>query len=933
MNILSKVTWKAMWKNRTRTIVTIIGVILSASMFMAITSLAASGVDYLRRYFVESQGDYYCSFEGLEPAELEELSGLPEVSEIGTMKSIGYCLMERPHSYDIQHLVAACNDTYFQNMPLRIIKGRLPQNSGELLVEESFFKYLEEAGYPAELGVTVTLPVTVGLTSAATEPIGPEGEAPEAADTEEYVVVEKSYTVVGVGEMDLGPQMIGPNAIFLAWLYTYDDGAQGETLAANAYVKTEPVRAILDLADSDYGASRNLQTAYLACLGVIDSPANILTILAVIVGALCVIVLIGSVSLIYNAFSISVTERTKQFGLLRSVGATKKQLRRSLLVEAAVVSGIGIPLGLLAGYGAATVLMEQFTWEIDKLFSTFGDYPGISARMVFSWQAMLLAAAIALVAVLLSAWIPARRATKIAPLEAVRQTEDYKLGKKPLKTKKSRLLGFPGTIAKRYYAVNRKKYRSVVVSLAISLTIFIATMSISQLFLDVTMAQSGSADNFDIKIFNRGNPEELAELRQQEFVAQSVLKDGNGSMSIVAHRDMYSDAMLECWDKLYFDAQVLGLGAFEGGVGDIAVEFLEDEAFLAFLEENGIRDASPYLDEGKALMLNLSGSVDWYNGTKEERFVFRDMQVLSPEVKELTMVQGYYVQEIDPFSSSAAGGYYVFYMDEAGEVIMKWTNLDSGEIVCHLMRQEEGNGTSGTAYYHYDPETGIAEEAPFYFWEGVEIETVSLGGTANGVPFGVTTPDRYYLVALRPLSAMEGGAEKADLAISVNDYEAAIEYLDEHELDYLSYIAEEMNVRMVVTAIQTFVSCFVAVISLICAANIFNTVSTNVSLRRRDFGMLQSLGIQKKQILAMLVGECMSIGVRSLGWGLGVGVFIHCAFCQITRSSAYVPFALPWAIMGIATLAVVILVAAATAYAFAKMKKDNPIEAIRQENL
>ncbi len=927
MNILSRVTWKAMWKNRTRTVVTVIGVILSAAMFMAITSLAASGLDYLRRYFAESRGDYYCSFEGLEEEELEELANLPEVSEIGTMKSIGYCVAEPTDGgMTTRFLIAACNDTYFRNMPLQIEEGRLPQNSSEILLDGNNLNILERAGYPTALGATVTLPVTVGLTSPGAEPVGPEGEAPE----EEPVIVERTYTVVGVGTMPAVPQLIGPDTVFLAWMYTYDDGAQGEAFAINAYVKTDPVRASLELFHSDYGTGRVLEAEYLACFGVIDSPVNILTLLAILVGGLCAIVLLGSVSLIYNAFSISVTERTKQFGLLRSVGATKKQLRRSLLFEALVVGGIGIPLGLLAGYGGAALLVNGYRWELDKLFSLFGDYPGISVQVVFSWQAMLLAAAIALVAVLLSAWIPARRATKIAPLEAIRQTEDYKIGKKLRKTKKSRLFGFPGTLAKRYYATSRKKYRSVVVSLAISLTIFIATMSVTQLFLDVTLAQSGSGYNYDIKVHNRNNPEALEALRQQPFVTQSVLVYNN-DMSVAVREDMYSDAMLDCWEKLYYEAEVLGLGAFESGISTVTVQHLEDEAFLALLQENGIRDTSPYFEEGKALALNISGAVGWDNGTEEERFVFNDLPVLSPEVTQLCMVQSYMRPQIDPFSFQVAS-YYTYYLDEAGQVIMKWVNLETEEIVCHLMRQEERDGVSGIAYYHYAPGTGITDEEPFYFWEREKIETVPIYGCANGVPFGIYEPNRYNLVLVAPLSTLEGGTESAGLAIDVNDYQAAIEYLENHEMDYLSYIGNEMNARMLAAAIQTFVSCFVAVISLICAANIFNTVSTNVSLRRRDFGMLQSLGMQKKQLLSMLVCETAVIGVRALGWGLGVGVLIHCTFCQITRSAAYVPFALPWAVMGVAVLAVVVLITAATAYAFAKMKKDNPIEAIRQEN-
>ncbi len=926
MNILSKVTWKAMWQNKTRTIVTIVGVILSAAMFMAITSMAASGMDYLRRYCIAADGDYYCSFNGLDGAELETLSNLPEVSEIGTMKSIGYCAVAVPGDpYSTDYLISACNSTYFQNMPLEVTEGRLPQNSSEILLDGDNLGPLKRMGYSTEIGATITLPVTLGISNAGVIAIGPEDEAVEAG---EYGIVEKTYTIVGIGEISAGPQVIGADAVFPAWLYIYDDGAQGETLTANAFVKTVPIRVSIDLFHSDYGTGRGLQTEYLATFGVIDGPINILTLLAVIVGGLCSIVLIGSVSLIYNAFSISVTERTRQFGLLSSVGATKKQLRRSVLFEGLLVGSIGIPLGLLAGFGGAAVLVSQYQREIDNLLSSLGEHSGISVRVVFSWQAILIAAAIALVTVLLSAWIPARRATKIPPLEAIRQTEDYKIGGKLPKAKKSWLFGFSGSLAKKYYAASRKKYRSVVVSLAVSVALFVATMSITQLFLDVTLLNIDSDYNYDLKVYN--DPEAIAQLQEQPFVEKSVLVEASWTDSCVAmDPDMYSQAVLDSWDKLYFDYEWLNLE----GIQQASIFYLEDEAFAELLCSCGIRDTEAFLAEGKALVLNLTTSMNITTGEGQEAFLVKDMEMLSPNVAALTLSPGYYISDIcpyDPYSYIDYGD--SVYLDSHGALIKKWVNNDTGEIICQLMQQEERDGVSGIAYYLYDPETETAEEEAFYFWEGEEIRTIPIGGTVDGEVFGVQATSRYNLSLVLPLSAMDD-PEKADLAFTVNDYNGAIAYLEEQELSYSNFISYEMETVTIVTTIQTFVSCFVAVISLICAANIFNTVSTNVSLRRRDFGMLQSLGMQRKQLLAMLVRECMSIGIRSLGWGLGVGLFLHAAFCQITRSTAYIPFALPWGVMGIATLAVVILVAAATAYAFFKMKKDNPIETIRQENL
>ena len=157
----------------------------------------------------------------------------------------------------------------------------------------------------------------------------------------------------------------------------------------------------------EYGYAYNTKVLLYSGTAPFDSFLTAFYSLAAIIIALIVF---GSVSLIYNAFSISVSERTRQFGLLSSVGATRKQLRRMVLFEALAVSIVGIPLGILVGIGGIGITLLLIGDKFSSIVRA-----DIPMRLCVSWQAVVIAAAIALVTVLISAWIPSKRATRYLP--------------------------------------------------------------------------------------------------------------------------------------------------------------------------------------------------------------------------------------------------------------------------------------------------------------------------------------------------------------------------------------------------------------------------------------------------------------------------------------------------------------------------------------
>ena len=234
-----------------------------------------------------------------------------------------------------------------------------------------------------------------------------------------------------------------------------------------------------------------------------------------------------------------------------------------------------------------------------------------------------------------------------------------------------------------------------------------------------------------------------------------------------------------------------------------------------------------------------------------------------------------------------------------------------------------------------DITTGAVAEAPVTT-EEVTAPCVRIGATIRDLPFGVSYAeiDAYYFNYLvLPLSAAPSDTS-VDLCITVSNYTAAKTYLDSAlgEYDYRDYKENEENNRTLILLINVFSYGFIILISLISVANVFNTISTNVGLRRRDFGMLRSAGFREKDLLRMMNYECLTYGCMALVWGVPISLVLSYLIQAIDRGITNTEFVPPWNSLLIAALCVFIVVFTTMFYAVSRLRKDNPIDAIRMEN-
>ena len=908
MNVFSKVTLESLKKNRTRTVVTIIGIMLSAAMICASTTFVSSMQNFVLRCEIYSSGDWHGAVYDAAYKDYEDIRDSDRVSSAAYAQVLGYAKIDsanerKPYLYILGGDAAS---GYFETMPVHLLLGTLPKDPTEIILPE----HLTSNGkVNYTLGDTVTLDVgdrtldgrrlgqntPVYTYDSETQTEVMSGERLENTEP-------RTYTVVGIYERPAFEDYAAPGYTAL----TAADPKSADQSPIHCYFKLHKPAGVYDFMKEmgymqEYGYAYNTKVLLYSGAARFDSFLTAFYSLAAIIIALIVF---GSVSLIYNAFSISVSERTRQFGLLSSVGATKKQLRRMVLFEALAVSAVGIPLGILVGIGGIGITLLLIGDKFSSIVRA--DTP---MRICVSWQAVVIAAAIALITVLISAWIPSMRATGVSAVEAIRQSMDIKVSGRPVRTSKLayKLFGLPGILAGKHYKRNRKKYRTTVVSLFMSIVLFVSAAAFTDYMME--SAEGGLAsDQFDLIYAAESDasaamtPDALLELlfSDQNVTGGTYTKkqflQGDISREYVTamYADRFADFGMEREDAAPKDLSISGY-----------LYFVADAEFNKLLEKYNLKEAD-YYDRDKPLGIALDRNIEL--DRRLEKYV-----TLDTLKGDGCVIEGLYYVEID--------GYYRkdSRIDENGNKVVLYQNRDNENDIIELPYEES------FAKYTLRSEKTI-EEAPFF--------------VSRSTPVAINMIYPYSMLESVVPEAALNQFRNTEYFLTSSDHTASFEnlatVLTENGLSsrqLFDYAANAETNRNVVTIIRVFAYGFIVLISLIAAANVFNTISTNISLRRREFAMLKSVGMTQKGFRRMMNYECLLHGSKALLLGLPVSCGITYLIYRAVTTAYETSFHLPWAAVGIAVMSVFLVVFATMMYSMRKVKKDNPIDALKNENL
>ncbi len=899
MNVLHRFTRKTLLENKTRTIVTIIGIILSVSLITAVTTLFSSLQTFLIDTVVMEDGKWHGLVTDVSSDQLQQVKSSNEVQAYGTIQTVGYAALEDGQNEYKPYLYVAGIDSGFQElMPITITSGRMPENEKEILLPEHLAL---DGGIEYQLGDILDLDLG-SRTNAAGESLNQSTSYTSGEEAEILTPkIHKSYVVVGFYERPSFENFEAPG--YTALTYAGEKTSEEMTL----YLQMKDPKQIFDFTKSHF-QKNGIQYHYnlLRYIGASDEQ-SFNTVVFSMAGILIAIVMMASILLIYNAFSISVSERTQQFGLLSSIGATKRQIKQSVLYEAFLLSIIGIPLGVLTGIVGIGITLKL---TADLFATSFFGMSKATMHLSVSAASIFIAIIIGMITVLLSAYWPAKRAVHYSPIDAIRQNADVKIKSGQVKTSKLtyKLFGLEGMLAKKNFKRNKKKYRATVISLFVSIVLFVSASSFCAYLRQSVGAVIQDVEYDIVYSYTPDTTEKISldTLYQELFGVDGVTKGSYFSSTnreIQIPMDAVTEDFLSFYQEHLYD-QENGNSENQTLTMSAKILFVNDQMYETYLKENGY-DATIYMDAQNPTAIAIS-HLRLYLPDEEKYYTF---QVLKDQNLSLDLT---FIKEIP--------GY-------------------------HLV----GDGVSedGSSVYSYQKKDGSGDSLDLTKEQATEKKTIRIGAVSDEKLFGM---DNYYgeqiciLYPYRAMTSMIGESYAQELMSEMifqsnnhkETYAQQVKVLEDHTLSEgrLYDITESVETnRALLTIVNVFAYGFIILISLIASANVFNTISTNLHLRKREFSILKSVGMSEKEINRMMRYECILYGLKGLLFGIPVSVFITFLIYRSIARGLEQAFFVPISSLLIAIVSVFAVVFATMLYGRSKLKKENIIDVLKSESI
>ena len=879
MNIIHKLTWQYMKKNKRRTIVTMIGIIISVAMMTAVTTACASFTDLYERKTIASDGRWHVIYKNVSLDGVDVIKNDANSESVTVSADMGYDAVDSKNAYKPYVFLKAYNTESFEGLPIKLISGRMPQNSSEILIPDHL---KNNGGIEWKVGDTVDLTLSDrsvkgedGQSYTLTQDNSYVGEDSGSAETLVAKAEKKSYTIVGLIERPDFEPYWAPGYMILTGL----DENSPETETVNVSVWQKHVdKNIYDdskeLAKKAGADSENISyNTILLGLSGVNRANGFITMMYMLVILLLIIIVISSVSMIYNAFAISLTERSRQLGMLAGVGATKRQKRSSVYYEGFLVGIISIPVGIASGIGGLAIAFKC----ISPLFEfTFSDW-NQPLYVVVSWPSVIAAAAVAVITIFISTYIPARRASVISPIDGIRQNHDIKLTKKKVKTSRltRKFFGFEGELALKNLKRNKKRYRATVVSMAVSVALFLGVSGfVHSLEISSEMLLEDSYVDFKVQ-GDRAYFEEISEMpgvsRDTEMTYAYNFYVNRSDLKL-------SDEFQKMRDKMYADADSEYVAS--GDFYNVNLHSMDEESLRAFLREAGLSES--VLDgENSAILLNSVTVVGPSSKGRTKLFDCSENQKLS-----LLFTESSYNAESEDFETKDKS---------AGELtVAAVLDISPWCLPLNMNLFETEN-----------------------VWLLVSEKTME----------NIVNSDDYIPAAITSL-CLDSDNPKATMA-ALDDY--VKQYSNERGVSYYSSWKTIESNQNLLRIISVFAYGFIILMTAICTANIINTTSTGISMRRKEFAMLKSVGMTPKTFNRMIIYESLFYGVKALIFGMPAGLFFMWLFYKSTAGSIYSRFTLPWLNIILVVVMIFVITGLSMMYSVRKIRKENVIEALKGE--
>lgn len=848
MNILNKLTIKSLKLNKKRSLGTIIGIILSVALICAVSNMVSSFRETLIQNAINESGYWHIRLYNVSNDKLKRLKLNKDIDNIYTISEDGYAKLDTiKNEYKPYLKFYGMNKEAFNNLEFKLIKGRFPKDDNEIIISEHLNKNGKanlkiDDEITVNVGDRVTLEDDYALNDS--NPFDKGNEIIKNPNTKKYRVVgiikrpdvsfeptsAPAYTTITTSTNE------DNFSVFISLKNPRDKNSFVELLGARNY--DEVVN--MEINNPRYDYTLNNELLRWEALKFSDSTFSMLLSIAEVV---IFIIIFTSIFCIRNSFAISTTEKMRMYGMLSSVGATKKQIKKSVLTEGFILGSIAIPIGIICGIIAVFVLLKIVNLFLGDFL--FNNIDGMVFKV--SFVAIIISIILGFVTIYFSAISSAKKASKVSPIDNLRNTNDIKISSKKLKTPKliKNVFKTGGVLAYKNLKRSKKKYRTTVVSLTVSIFVFISMFTfINEGFKQSSNYYQNYDYNYRITFNNNSSMDEISEIRNLDSVNASYLVYyAKPSILIDDISKINPKEPLEC----EYDKNDKCIKKY----ARLNIILLDDSTFKSYVKK-------------------VKGNYDYL----KDKGILTDM--------------------------------YRFYDNKSKkEYEDRIYTYKSGDTIDSKLLNDDNM-------------------------------SIDIGLVSNIMPYGfenVYSNGGYIVLNNKYFNNIDYYG--ADLMIDSLDTEQLTNNIlnIDSELNYYDMDEEAKAEKSIVIVISIFLYGFIGVITLIGVTNIFNTITSNMELRQKEFAMLKSVGMTKKEFNHMINLETLFYSSKSLIYGSILGIigsyFVHRAFAGKIDTQ----FVLPYKAILICILFVFIVVYMIMKYSMNKINKQNMIETIRKENI
>lgn len=842
MSIINKLTLRHLAENKRRTAITTFGICVSVAMITAVFVAVASFLNLFAEIELLAGGHKQATCS-VNSSQIQQLRNDDRIARVGIEAYTGadeFCLNEKTSLTNGTGSIYIGDITNLKQMITGDYEGTIPKNENEIAVEKSL---IEKNNLTWKIGDKVEIPTGVRYVNDNGERALISGAYIHAEEFE--AVKTEVFTITAI--LNTNPATCGKYSILRGFdsptiggndeLYT----AYIELNEINSHSLDELKQIMTDYKIEEYEINDN----YLEMFFSFDENSMVKNQILPLAAIILVIIMIASVILIYNAFGMSLSERVHYLGMLASVGATKAQKRGSVYFEGLVLGAIGIPIGIIGGIIGIGVTLKALGTKIISTGMIMGiNNSNVSMHVLVPLWSVAGIIIFSVLTILISSYIPSKKASAVTPVNAIKQTDEIKLKAKRLKNPRwvKAVFGYEGELAYKNLKRNGRKSRVITASIAISVILFLSCNYFCEMFtLSTDMEMSAPYQvmvnvSYDEKDKLIDGVKELNGVKKYYSVNNIYLKHKFDENDPFASKNNLNSE----YKKLFKNQK------------SIFLLFVDDKDFNAFCSASNIDYRQFYSNNGCAVLLNNLDRKSKSDKPFNENIIGKELEISGKSV-EVTGLADY----------------------------------DSSSYVCNLTQSQ-----TITLFMPESNYQGFFQNEESVYYLGIETDNSS-----------ELTENLYRLL------------DEGDFSLSaVSDFNEAYQ-----AMNTIAYI------------IEVLVYGFIALITLITTANILNTISTGMDLRRKEFAMLKSVGITPKGFKRMISLESLLYAIKALAFALPISVLLSFAMNRAMTSTDIFPFKINPLIYGGVILAVFLLVGISMLYGVKKADKDSIVETLKED--